>query len=99
MQIMRIVSRGAARAVATRSKRNLRHDPVTSTTPRGLPAWGPRFAPGSDTLVVYETACIAGRLVAVFLLFRRMAADISVMINPTGSGSRNVMAALKNGFS
>src|ERR1041385_1579866 len=25
-------------------------DPVATTTPRGLPAWGPRSAPGTDTL-------------------------------------------------
>ena len=24
-------------------------DPVASTTPRGLPAWGPQSAPGTDT--------------------------------------------------
>jgi len=27
-------------------------DPVASTTPRGLPAWGPRSALGSDTVSV-----------------------------------------------
>ena len=25
-------------------------DPVAATTPRGLPARGPRFAPGTDTI-------------------------------------------------
>ena len=27
-------------------------DPVASTTPRGLPAWGPRSARGTDDLVL-----------------------------------------------
>jgi 23S rRNA (cytosine1962-C5)-methyltransferase len=35
-------------AVATGSPSGA-NDPVASTTPRGLPAWGPRSAPGTDT--------------------------------------------------
>src|SRR5207237_4283722 len=42
------------RAVATGSSNpaniGLRQDPVASTTPSGLPAWGPRSARGSDTV-------------------------------------------------
>src|SRR3989442_5550531 len=42
------------RAVATGSSNpaniGLRPDPVASTTPSGLPAWGPRSAHGSDTV-------------------------------------------------
>jgi Cu+-exporting ATPase len=42
------------RAVATGSSNpaniGLRPDPVASTTPSGLPAWGPRSARGSDTI-------------------------------------------------
>ena len=46
----------APRAAATGSTRHFQFskslvDSVATTTPRGLPAWGPRSAPGSDTLV------------------------------------------------
>jgi len=38
------------RAIATGSVHStVPHDPVASTTPRGLPARGPRSAPGTDT--------------------------------------------------
>jgi hypothetical protein len=32
-------------------------DPLATTTPRGLPAWGPRFARGTDTLCEICVTC------------------------------------------
>jgi len=29
----------------------MENDPVATTTPSGLPAWGPRTARGSDTVI------------------------------------------------
>src|SRR5207244_5357409 len=37
-------------------------DPVASTTPSGLPAWGPRSAPGSDTDVPATPDALPGQV-------------------------------------
>src|SRR5207237_8028910 len=45
--LLRHLSVSEPGAVATGSSTHL--DPVATTTPAGLPRWGPRFARGSDT--------------------------------------------------
>jgi flavin-dependent dehydrogenase len=47
----KVSARGFKRVVGkmTAVRAEVSLDPVASTTPRGLPAWGPRSAPGSDT--------------------------------------------------
>src|SRR5437016_2830250 len=39
-------------------------DPVASTTSRGLPARGPRSAPGTDLILKLYVICAAARLMA-----------------------------------
>src|SRR6266700_7349604 len=54
------------RAVATGSSNpaniGLSPDPVASTTPSGLPAWGPRSARGSVTMALFSYLLLIGTL-------------------------------------
>ena len=49
--VSKLVSEPGAVAMGSNNSAKL-DDPVASTTPRGLPAWGPRSALGSDTVSV-----------------------------------------------
>src|SRR6266581_2160076 len=40
-------------------KWKMENDPVASTTPSGLPAWGPRSARGSDTTLIDGRCSVA----------------------------------------
>ena len=50
------------------NSRNPRRDPVASTTPSGLPAWGPRSARGSDTSRLSWLRPMAVRLIIIGVL-------------------------------
>src|SRR5437762_12633454 len=47
-RVSKLVSEPGAVAMGSNNSAKL-DDPVATTTPRGLPAWGPRSALGSDT--------------------------------------------------
>jgi transcription-repair coupling factor (superfamily II helicase) len=87
-------------AIATGST-NKPHDPVASTTPRGLPARGPRPARGSDTEIPWQAQSVMryhGRLpdLARDIIERRKSGSTTLFVMPSSGVAERVTEILRD---
>src|SRR5207245_6579023 len=70
-----------------RFRPRLRLCPVASTTPRGLPARGPRSAPGTDLIPQTKTLPTGGKARATFIFRKWLHKFIATLSQPWVSAS------------